>query len=733
MDSGELIDLFYSRAYEKFVNKQILDDKNYIVPRQQLKNYVLELVNIPYIDFINYIKQNGIEGEIKISDITQFSSFTACGIEMCNALIWVNNPGCQYVDIGGFFPNNIFGRSDGAYRKYGESHIKASSQLGLTFEYYGYWYLSCLGYIFPELEENVRRRFLARTITRNRLYQQLLVNIMHHDVNPEVYINILPVYMIKKSLRSVCAYLDICLETCKEENIKTCRLIKSYERFQTLAIIQLPPEANNNLRNYLNNFDHKTLSYETTTELIKKYKEGDCKATDILAKGYFKLVVMIAQRYMHRGLELEDLIQEGTFGLFKAFNHFNSNVSVGFSKYASWWIMQSITQALYTLSNIVQLPLNVLTQHRKVCKFVDKFEQEHHYPPSVDDIDIDEDVEYRNLNLLCQLPFDLKEMVTNVVDFDVFADNTNMPDKRLIGASLRYEILRLVNSLKDRERNILVDCFGLKGKEPKTLDEIGEMYGLTRERVRQIKEQAIKQLRIFLDHWKTMRGNQCDPIDSIRPAEKPVEKSKNHVDQEKKLLEDYVERKRKKIYNQLKESINSFNKKEHIAISENVEISLLKILQDNKTPMTLQEIYTEANNKYFNCGLKIESIEYVLTKMRKVRCMIDGRFRLLSVSKVVPLTEKEHNSTPDIHKSSISNMETRNLTGYKYSTSLSTLMKDGILTRNQLKHCNKKNLYTIGDVERIIKRYDITPNSTRFTKYTIDIWFGIVGLLNSNV
>ena len=203
MDSGELIDLFYNRAYEKFVNKQILDDKNYIVPRQQLKNYVHELVDIPFVDFIDYIKQNGIERTVEVSDVTQFSSFSVCEIEMCNALIWANNPGCQYIDIGRLFPNNILSRSDSSYRRYGESHIKAAAQLGLTFEYYNYWYLSCLGYIFPELDESLRRRFLARTITRNRLYQQLLVDIMQHDVNPEVYIDILPVYMIRKSLTHI--------------------------------------------------------------------------------------------------------------------------------------------------------------------------------------------------------------------------------------------------------------------------------------------------------------------------------------------------------------------------------------------------------------------------------------------------------------------------------------------------------------------------------------------------
>ncbi len=496
MDSGELIDLFYNRAYEKFVNKQILDDKNYIVPRQQLKNYVNELVNIPYIDFINYIKHNQIEGEIKASDITQFSSFSACGIEMCNALIWANNPGCQFIDIGRFFPNNIIGRSDGAYRRYGESHIKAATQLGLTFEYYGYWYLSCLGYIFPELEESVRRRFLARTITRNRLYQQLLVDIMYHDVNPETYINLLPVFMIRKSLRSVCTYLDICLETCKKENVRTYRLIKSYERIKASAVMQLPPEVNNNLRNYLNSLDYKSLSYDTTTELIMKYKAGDRKATDVLVKGYLKLVVTIAKRYMHRGLELEDLIQEGMFGLFRAFEHFNSNVNVGFSKYASWWIMQSITQALFTISNIVQLPLNVLTLHRKVWEFAEKYEQEHGYLPSIDDIDIAETSDLEWLKYICQLPADIKEHTCLIADFDVFESQSFQTDHFQEVEYNSYFINRQLRRLENRKSTILRKYFGLEGNpEGETLSAIGDYFGLTRERVRQIVEKSIRQLR----------------------------------------------------------------------------------------------------------------------------------------------------------------------------------------------------------------------------------------------
>ena len=496
MDSGELIELFYNRAYEKFVNKQILDDKNYLVPRQQLINYVHELVNIPFIDFINYIKQNGLERKVEISDITQFSSFPACEIEMCNALIWANNPGCQYIDIGRFFPNSIISRSDSSYRRYGESHIKAATQLGLTFEYYNYWYLSCLGYIYPELDKDIRQRLLARTLTRNRLYQQLLLDIMEHDVNPEVYIDILPYYMVRKSLRSACTFLDICLKTCKEEHIKTYSLIKSYERIQTPAAIQLPADANPNLCNFLNNFDYRTLSYDTTTELIKKYKAGDRNSYNILTKGYLRLVVTIAKKYMHRGLELDDLIQEGTFGLFKAFDHFNSNVNVGFSKYASWWIMQSITQALFTLSNIVQLPVNVLNLHRKVWEFVETFEQTCGYPPSVNDIDIYETSDLEWLKYIYQLPADLKEMTYLIDDFDIYENPDLEADSFQETEYNSYYINQQLRHLGKRNSTILRKYFGLEDNpEGETLNSIGDHFGLTRERTRQIVEKSIRELR----------------------------------------------------------------------------------------------------------------------------------------------------------------------------------------------------------------------------------------------
>ena len=496
MDSSELIELFYNRAYEKFVNKQILDDKNYLVPRQQLTNYVHELTKIPYIDFIQYIRISGVERKVEASDITQFSSFSACELEMCNALIWANNPGCQYVDIGRLFPNNIISRSDSSYRRYGESHIKSATQLGLTFEYYNYWYLSCLGYIYPDLEEDVRVQLLARTITRNRLYKQLLFDIMEHDVNPETYIDILPEYMMRKSLRSVCTFLDICINACKNENLKTHALIKSYETFKPAITVQLPADINENLRTYLTEFDFRNLSNETTSELIKKYKKGDSKAYALLIKGHMRLVLNIAKTYNHKGVDYDELIQEGTMGLIKAIDHFNANVSISFNKYASWWIMQSITQALVTLPYIVQIPLNTIILHRKVRNFVNSYEQEQGYLPSVDDIDVNGSSDLEWLTYIYQLPADLKNLTTLIEDFDLYESSAPGADYFQEAEYNSYFVNRQLHFLTDRNRTILQKYFGIgDNQEEETLNTIGDYFGLTRERARQIVEKSIRELQ----------------------------------------------------------------------------------------------------------------------------------------------------------------------------------------------------------------------------------------------
>lgn len=495
MDSGELIELFYNRTYEKFVNKQILDDKNYIVPRQQLTNYVHELVNIPFIDYIDYIRHNEFDRRLAPSDITQFSSFSSCEMEICKALLWANNPGCKYVDIGRLFPNKLISRSESAYWRYGEIHIKSSTQLGLTFEYYNYWYLSCLGYIYPELEKNLRTQLLARTITRNRLYQQLLIDILDHDVNPEEYINIFPNYNFKRCLRSVYYFLNICLEICKKEGIKVHNLIKKNEPLQEI-IQDNKLETNEQIDKYLSEIARQDyLSIEDEIDHAFNYRwKKDINAFDKLVRANMRFVIGPAKQYLHKGLEFEDLLHEGFLGLIKAIEHYDVTLGYSLNKYALWWIRRYLSNAIVTDSTLIRFPLNARILHNRVKDFKVRYEHQYGFMPPVTEIEI-EDVDSHNIiSFLDGLPNNLKDTCIPCEDLDIFEDIHNDIMDYEDSEYNKYHVRNLLANLSKRERDILIKIYGI-GVREETLESIGDTFGLTRERVRQVKEKAIKKLR----------------------------------------------------------------------------------------------------------------------------------------------------------------------------------------------------------------------------------------------
>ena len=227
MDNREYIELFYSRSYEEDVNKKILDDKNYVVPRQQLYNYVKNLISIPYADFIRHIKENHKKPSPDDSGITQFSSFSSCEIEMCNALLWANNPGLQFLEIGQLFPEKVSSKKTAAYRKFGENQIKTATQLGLTFEYYDHWYLGCLGYLYPTLNDEEKQSLLARTITRNDFYSHLLINVIDHNIVISDYLNHLSNTTQKRREGNVLMMIQICINECIRSGIKVFRAVRN--------------------------------------------------------------------------------------------------------------------------------------------------------------------------------------------------------------------------------------------------------------------------------------------------------------------------------------------------------------------------------------------------------------------------------------------------------------------------------------------------------------------------
>lgn len=220
MTDSEYIELFFSKTYEKTLDKRIRDDRDYTIPYEQLANYVTKVISISYNEFIEYIRNNQSSTNIESSDITQSSSFSACEIEMCNALLWADNRGLNFLEVGKLFPQYVSHPNDTAYRKYGENQIRTSSHLGLVYEYYKYWYLSCIGYIYPSLKEDDRRKLLARTILRMPLYQDLVLRLIRGNVFLADYMRTMAPSTQGRRAGSVMKLLDICLNECRAEGIK---------------------------------------------------------------------------------------------------------------------------------------------------------------------------------------------------------------------------------------------------------------------------------------------------------------------------------------------------------------------------------------------------------------------------------------------------------------------------------------------------------------------------------
>lgn len=240
---------------------------------------------------------------------------------------------------------------------------------------------------------------------------------------------------------------------------------------------------------------------EEEVELAQRIKNGDQKALERLTKANLRFVVSVAKQYQNQGLGLADLINEGNMGLIKAAERFDETRGFKFISYAVWWIRQSILQAIAEQSRIVRLPLNQVGSVAKVNRVLSKFEQENERRPSVDEISeridlpedkIDDALRAQNKHISMDAPIYEGED-GNMLDTMV-NDDSPMADYQLLKESLKEEIHSALNGLSDREKSVIEAFYGI-GMPEMTLDEIGSKYGLTRERVRQIKEKAIRRLR----------------------------------------------------------------------------------------------------------------------------------------------------------------------------------------------------------------------------------------------
>lgn len=245
------------------------------------------------------------------------------------------------------------------------------------------------------------------------------------------------------------------------------------------------------------------LTVEEEAELARRIREGDNAALERLTKANLRFVVSVAKQYQNHGLSLADLINEGNVGLIKAAKRFDETRGFKFISYAVWWIRQSILQAIVEQSRIVRLPVNKLGSYNKVNdayrSFVQEFEREPTHQELADLLDITPKevaamLQGGGRHVSFDAPISDEEDSSTMLDL-LSTDEEMQPDLKLMEESLRLEVIHGLSILSPREVDVLNSYYGLNGHKALTLEEIGELYGLTRERVRQIKERAIRRLR----------------------------------------------------------------------------------------------------------------------------------------------------------------------------------------------------------------------------------------------
>lgn len=243
------------------------------------------------------------------------------------------------------------------------------------------------------------------------------------------------------------------------------------------------------------------ITVEEEVELAQRIRKGDRIALEKLTRANLRFVVSVAKQYQNQGLSLPDLINEGNLGLIKAAEKFDETRGFKFISYAVWWIRQSILQALAEQSRIVRLPLNQVGSLNKINKAFSRFEQEHERRPSPEELaetldlpaeKVADTLRVSGRHISVDAPF-VEGEDNSLLDVLV-NDDSPVADKTLINESLSTEVERALATLTERERDIIRLFFGINCQEM-TLEEIGEKFGLTRERVRQIKEKAIRRLR----------------------------------------------------------------------------------------------------------------------------------------------------------------------------------------------------------------------------------------------
>ncbi len=335
----------------------------------------------------------------------------------------------------------------------------------------------------------------------------------------------------------------------------------------THNIVDEPLKPNERTEKYLSEIGcQELISIDEEIELAQKVRKGEIDARNKLVSANMRFVVSVVKQYLHKGLEFEDLLHEGFLGLIKAAERFDETRGFRFISYAAWWIRRYLTDAILGDSSLIKFPLNVQILHRRIWDFKIRYERQNGFMPPITDIELEDEENLERISFLDSLPNNLKNTCIPCEDLDAFEDNHNdILDYDDSEYNKQY-VRSILNHLSKREREILIRVYGI-GVREETLEDIGESRGLTRERVRQIKEKAIKKLR----EMTSAISVEGEPSENQRARE---EDSKEHTVTTKNTEETQTLREVKTAFSQVRSDIVQLTETKRRKPTENDKVIL---------------------------------------------------------------------------------------------------------------------------------------------------------------
>ena len=532
----EILDNFFGMILEDSINDNMMEF-SYKFPYDGLKEYALEICGIPFHVFLEYINKYQENDVISADCVSQFSKLDDCLLGFCEATDNMRRP-LTFEEIGERLQDDGVYRNSVANIKYGENHSKMALQFGLAQCRYNYWYISALGKVFSQLPKEKQDALMIRTLLRNKLYALIFTRLQNHDVSIE---NILRNVNLSDSTRTrrlssvkriLTWYFGVLYKETFIYQHKIIELPLSNLQYKNLPINHQRrlsvefPKKHEDLRHFalLSNSDKDFFSYSDLyieqilripyltkadeNKYFEQYLKGDENAKDAIVESYLPTIYNIAQKYVAQSpdIDIQDLIGEGVYALCKAIPYYDPSSPARLITFAIHGIRGAMYE--YVLHNrIVHLPSNQIISLKKIQAAYDRFEQENERRPSAEEL-------AWVLNEYVDRVADTLKMSGESVSLEgyedlICAEDEDSPFYKLYQESLAKETDRVLEQLHPREADILRSYFGIAVPE-KTLEEIGMELNLTRERVRQIKEKAVRKLKIIGTFWnfKTYLGEE---------------------------------------------------------------------------------------------------------------------------------------------------------------------------------------------------------------------------------